>query len=97
MPNPRTSYTVLDTSFATLTGVIETTCQSMQLLRITALTDRDGYTARGFLSRIITLERRSSALPAGSEAILLARLEVEDLLKEGLDEFGKRWVNLEPQ
>ena len=32
-------------------------------------------------------------MPAESEAILLARQEVEDLLKEGLDEFGKRWVN----
>ena len=93
MPNPRASYTDPDTGFATLTGVMETICQSMQLLKIANLTDRDGYTARGFLTRIITLERRSRALPAESEVILLARQEVEDLLKEGLDEFGKRWVN----
>ena len=79
--------------FDTLTSVKDTLCKTMTLLGLASPNDRDGYTAAGFMDRIIALERRSRALPKGSEARADAQEEFVDLLLDGLDEFGERWVD----
>ena len=65
----------------------------MALLKIAKNSDIGTYTSNGFMDRIISLERRSRALPKGSVARHHAREELVQAFKDGLDEFGERWVN----
>lgn len=76
--------------FATLTSVKDTVCKTMKMLSLASDSDRDGYTVVGFMDRIIALERRSRALPKGSNARLQAEEEFVEMLRDGLDEFGER-------
>ena len=78
---------------ATLTAVKKTNCTTMQMLHLAKSTDRDNFTAAGFMERIIELERRSRALPEGSVARDSVEEELVAILKEGLNEFGKRWAD----
>ena len=79
--------------FATLTSVKDTVCKTMKVLGLASNLDRDGYTAVGFMDRIIALERRSRALPKGSQARQDAQEEYVELMLDGLDEFGERWAD----
>ena len=80
-------------NFATLTAVKEILNKSMALLKIAKSSDTGTYSSNGFMDRIISLERRSRALPKGSVARQNAREELVQAFKDGLDEFGDRWVN----
>ena len=79
--------------FATLTSVKDTVCKTMKILGLATSADSDGFTATGFFDRIIALERRSRALPKGSAARQDAQEEFVELMLDGLDEFGERWVD----
>ena len=80
-------------NFATLTAVKEILNKSMTLLKIAKSSDTGTYTSNGFMDRIISLERRSRALPKASVARQNAREELVQAFKDGLDEFGERWAN----
>lgn len=80
-------------NFATLTAVKEILNKSMVLLKLAKSSDTGTYTSNGFMDRIISLERRTRALPNGSVARQSAREELVQAFKDGLDEFGERRVN----
>ena len=63
-------------NFATLTAVKEILNKSMILLKLAKSSDTGTYTSNGFMDRIISLERRSRALPKGSVARQNAREEL---------------------
>ena len=74
-------------NFATLTAIKEILNKSMALLKIAKNSDIGTYTSNDFMDRIISLERRSRALPKGSVACDHARKELVQAFKDGLDEF----------
>jgi hypothetical protein len=67
--------------------------KTMKMFKIAADGEQGAYSVHGFLDRIIALERRSRALPKGSLARSDMKKELVGMLKDGLDEFGQRWVN----
>jgi hypothetical protein len=52
---------------------------------------KDITTCTGFMNKIIKLQRRSRAVPAGTLARKNAAANVTSVLLQGLKEFGARW------
>ena len=78
--------------YATLVLVKDAVFKTMKMLKLARHGESGVFTVSNFFDRIISLERRSRALPKGSNAREVAKEEYVDALLTGLQEFGQRWA-----
>ena len=79
--------------YSTLVMVRDVIFKTMKMLHLArdGESGKDITTCTGFMNKIIKLQRRSRAVPAGTLARKNAAANVTSVLLQGLKEFGARW------
>ena len=78
--------------YAMLCQVRRVVVSTTELLGISVENDRSSLSPFGMMSRVIKLERRSRALPKGSEVRKKSELNFVEVFKEMMREAGERWL-----
>lgn len=81
-------------TFANLHGIKDFMFKTMKLIKLARNGESESSlcTCTGFMNKIIRLERRSRGLPKGTPARQQAVDNMVQAMRQGLSEFGARWV-----